>query len=133
MMVGDKEILKLIGDALPVVAIAATGGLVNFLRVGKWSLIRLAANLTGAGFSGLLVYACLSESGVSAGHMCAVAGIVGSSGGAMLEWAQGMLMDIVQQRLGGGVRDINATRNSDGGRCEHCGETCEHRKEGGDE
>ena len=130
MMVGDKEILKLIGDALPVVAIAATGGLVNFLRVGKWSLIRLAANLTGAGFSGLLVYACLSETGVSAGHMCVVAGIVGSSGGAMLEWAQGLLMDIVQQRLGarGEMR-----MNDDGGRCEHCGETCEHRKEGGDE
>lgn len=129
-MVGDKEILKLIGDALPVVAIAATGGLVNFLRVGKWSLIRLAANLTGAGFSGLLVYACLSETGVSAGHMCAVAGIVGSSGGAMLEWAQGMLMDIVQQRLGarGDMR-----MNDDGGRCEHCGEVCDHRKGDGNE
>lgn len=99
-MLGDKDILKLIGDALPVVAIAATGGFVSFLREGKWSLLRLIANVTGAGFSGLLVYACLSDTGISAGQMCAVAGIVGSSGGAMLEKAQEILLDVAHRYVG---------------------------------
>lgn len=99
-MVGDKDILKLIGDALPVVAIAATGGFVSFLREGKWSPLRLLANVTGSGFSGLIVYACLSDTGISAGYMCAVAGIVGSSGGAMLERAQDMLLDMAHRYIG---------------------------------
>lgn len=117
-MVGDKEILRLIGDALPVVAIAATGGVVNFLREGKWSIARFVANVTGAGFSGLLVYACLSETGISAGQMCAVAGIVGSSGGAMLERMQEMLLDVAHRY----ISTREAHEDSPETRCEHCGE-----------
>lgn len=99
-MVGDKDILKLIADALPVVAIAGVGGLVSFLREGKWSPMRLVANVTGASFSGLLVYACLSDTGITPGQMCAVAGVVGSSGGAILERAQELLLDMAHRYIG---------------------------------
>lgn len=121
-MVGDKEILKVIGDALPVVGVATAGGLVAFVREGKRDIWKLFSHVTGAGFSGFLVYACLSETGVTAGQMCAIAGIVGSSGGVMLEKAQEMLFDLAQRYIGShDFRDDHHEHHErKHGECERC-------------
>ena len=124
-MVGDKEILKVIGDALPIVGVATAGGIVAFVREGKRDIWKLLSHVLGAGFSGFLVYACLSETGVSAGQMCAIAGIVGSSGGVMLEKAQELLFDLAQRYIGSHeLRDDHHDHKR--GECEHC---ADHKNE----
>lgn len=101
-----QETLSLFSRAAPAVLVAVIGGLVKFLMDGKRDFWKLITNLVGAGFSGFLVYAWFAEYDVSPGHMCAMAGLAGTTGGAALEWVQDAVMraiDIYTQNHFGGI------------------------------
>lgn len=74
-----------LAGALPLLLLAALGGVVRSMQAGRCGLKAVAYAAVSAGFAGVLVHLLLQSSGLPAGLQAAMVGISGYASGELLK------------------------------------------------
>lgn len=76
---------EVMASAIPLVLLAALGGVVRSMQAGRCGLKAVAVAAVSAGFAGLMVHLLLQQSGLPAGVQAAMVGISGYASGEILK------------------------------------------------
>jgi len=74
-----------VASALPLLLLAALGGVVRSMQAGRCGLKAVAYAAVSAGFAGVLVHLLLQSSGLPMGLQAAMVGISGYASGELLK------------------------------------------------
>lgn len=94
----EKPFIEAAIDTLPFVSVALLGAVVRTLRFGMKSVWAFVASAACAAFTSFLASMLLADYDVPYGTICTICGIVGYSGGSVIDAALARMLSKIEDK-----------------------------------